>query len=64
MQDKKLYRSKEDRIIAGVCGGLGKYLGTDSTVLRLIWSLIVIFTGIFPGVLVYILAIFIVPEEK
>lgn len=60
---KKLYRSKTDRMFAGVCGGLAKYFGMDSTLLRLIWVVVVIFSGFFPGALAYIIAIFIVPEE-
>lgn len=60
---KKLYRSTTDRKVAGICGGLAKYLNMDATVLRLVWVLVVIFSGIFPGILVYILAIFIVPED-
>ncbi len=63
METKHLYRSRENRVFAGVCGGLGEYMGVDPVVLRVIWTLIVIFTGIFPGVLVYILAIFIIPQK-
>lgn len=60
---KRLYRSKKDRVIAGVCGGLAEYFNVDSAMLRLIWVLIVIFTGFVPGVLTYIVAILIVPQE-
>lgn len=63
MEIKKLRRSKTDRVFAGICGGIGEYLGIDPVLLRLIWLLIVIFTGFVPGVLVYILAIFIIPEK-
>ncbi len=61
---KHLYRSKDNKILAGICGGVGELIGMDPVILRLIWTLIVIFTGIFPGVLFYILAVFIVPEER
>ena len=61
MPTKKLYRSKTDRVFFGVVGGLGEYFDIDSTLLRLAWVLIVVFTGIFPGVLVYLLAALIVP---
>ena len=57
---KKLYRSKSDKIFAGICGGLGEYFNVDPTLLRLLWLLVVIFTGIFPGVIVYIIAIFVI----
>ncbi|MCC2631205.1 MAG: PspC domain protein [Candidatus Paceibacter sp.] len=60
---KKLYRSKTNRVFAGVCGGVAEYLNIDPTILRVLWVLLVVFTGIFPGVLVYIIAIFIIPEQ-
>jgi phage shock protein C len=60
---KKLYRSEKNKIFAGVCGGLAEYFNIDVTILRLFWMLIVIFTGIFPGVIAYILAIFIMPPH-
>ena len=63
MESKKLYRSKANRTFAGICGGLGEYFNVDPTILRLVWTLVVIFTGFAPGVLVYILAIFIIPEK-
>lgn len=62
-EQKRLYRSKTNRIFAGICGGLGEYLDVDPVMLRLVWTLIVVFTGIFPGVIVYFIAIFIVPEK-
>lgn len=62
-EQKRLYRSKTNRIFAGICGGLGEYLDVDPVMLRLVWTLIVVFTGIFPGVIAYFIAIFIVPEK-
>lgn len=61
MEHKKLYRSEKNKILAGICGGLGEYFDIDATILRLFWLLVVIFTGIFPGVIAYVLAIFIIP---
>lgn len=58
---KRLYQSEKNRVLAGICGGIGEYFGVDPVALRLAWMLIVIFTGIFPGVIAYILAIFIIP---
>lgn len=60
---KRLRRSKTDRIIAGVIGGFGEYLGVDSTLLRVIFVFFVLVTGFFPGVLAYIIAIFLIPLE-
>ncbi|MBX7065842.1 MAG: PspC domain-containing protein [Parachlamydiales bacterium] len=60
---KRLYRSRIDRKIAGVCGGLAEYLNTDPTVIRLIAVVVLIFTGFVPMFLAYILAWIIIPEE-
>ena len=60
---KKLYRSKKDRMIAGVCGGIAEYLNIDSTVIRLLWVVVTLFTGIVPGIIAYIIAWIIIPEK-
>ena len=61
--DKKLSRSVSNRMIAGVCAGLGDYMGMDPTVIRLIFVLLFFVTG--PGVLLaYFIMMMIVPEEK
>lgn len=52
-----------DRKICGVCGGLGEYLGVDSTVIRLIFALITFF-GVVPGCVVYLVAAIIMPDES
>jgi phage shock protein C len=59
----KLQRSRADRKIAGVCAGLAEHLGIDVTLMRLIWVFVVVMTGIFPGVIVYLLAWMVMPEE-
>lgn len=61
---KKLYRSEHNKVFAGICGGLGEYFDIDPTVLRLIWVLVVIFTGLVPGVLAYIIAYFVVSPRR
>ena len=58
---KRLYRSKKERIIAGVCGGLGEFFNTDPTIVRLIWVLFVLAGG--AGIIAYIIAWIIVPEN-
>ena len=63
MENKKLYRSSTDKVIAGVCGGLGEYLDIDPTVLRLLSALVIVFSGLFPGALVYLLAALIMPVK-
>ena len=57
---KKLYRSRNDRIISGVCGGLGDYLGIDPTVLRIVAALLAL--GSFGTVvLIYLVVASAVP---
>jgi phage shock protein PspC (stress-responsive transcriptional regulator) len=58
---KKINRSREDRIISGVCGGFAEYFNIDSTIVRLIWIFITIFGGI--GILAYIFSIILIPES-
>lgn len=60
-KNKRLYRSTIDKVFAGICGGVGEYFDIDPVVVRLIWLLIVIFTGIVPGLLAYIIAIYVIP---
>jgi phage shock protein C len=62
METKKLYRNRTDKMIAGVCGGLGKYLGIDPTLIRLAFVLLLLF-GIGSGLLVYLVMLLIIPEE-
>ncbi len=60
---KKLYLSKTDRKILGVCGGLSEMTGIDSTLIRLILVFLDIVTGILPLVATYIVAGIITPEK-
>jgi len=58
---KKLYRSKKDRIIAGVCGGIAEYFKVDATLIRLIWAVSIFFGGL--GIFAYIIAWIVIPEN-
>ena len=58
---KHLYRSGTNRVLAGICGGLGEYWVIDPVVLRLLWIVLTVFTGFVPGIIAYILAIFVIP---
>lgn len=60
---RKLYRSRTNKVIAGVFGGLGEYLDIDPTILRLVWILITAFSGFLPGIIVYLLAALVIPRE-
>ncbi len=62
METKKLYRSNSDKMIAGVCGGLGQYFGVDPTLIRLIFALLVVF-GVGSGILLYIILAIVMPLE-
>lgn len=57
---KKLYKSDVDRKLCGVCGGIAEYLGIDSTIVRLIWVVLVVFFG--TGILAYIIAALVIPD--
>ena len=61
--EKKLYRSTDNRWIAGVCGGLGKFFGMDPTIWRLIFLIGGLFSGIFPFFFVYLIMWFTIPNE-
>lgn len=61
MDNKRLYRSRNQQMIAGVCGGLGEYFGIDPTIIRLVWAILVFAAG--TGVLAYIIAALIIPEN-
>ena len=59
---RKLYRSRSDRKLAGICGGLGDYLNCDATLIRVAW-VIGTFLSVGIAVLAYLTLIFIVPNE-
>lgn len=61
-QKKKIYRSRSDKMLAGVCGGIGTYFQVDPSFIRIGWVLATLFSGGL-GILVYILLIIIFPEE-
>ena len=58
---KKLYRSKTDKKLAGVCGGMSQYLNIDSTIIRLVWLACCLLCG--TGLLLYAIAWIVMPEE-
>ncbi|MCP6719270.1 MAG: PspC domain-containing protein [Patescibacteria group bacterium] len=60
---KKLYRNSENKIFAGVIGGLGEYFNIDPVLLRILWIFTVFFTGFMPGIIVYLIAVFVVPSK-
>lgn len=59
---KRLYRSYSDKKLAGICGGLGEYLGVDPTVIRLATVIIALVTAVIPVTIGYVIAWIIIPE--
>lgn len=61
--ENKLYRSKSNRIVAGVCGGIGDYFGIDPTIVRLI-TVILTFATFFTVIIAYLVCAIIIPEGE
>jgi phage shock protein C len=61
MEPKRLYRSQTDKIVGGVCAGLGKYFGIDPTIVRLIFVILTLLGA--SGVLIYLVLWVVVPPE-
>ena len=60
-QHHRLYRNQNNKVIAGVCSGLGEYLNIDVTIVRLVWILFTFLGG--AGIFAYIIACFIIPRN-
>lgn len=58
---KKLYRSS-NRVIAGVCGGIAEYFDIDPTLIRVVYVILSLFSVAFPGVLLYIILMILIPN--
>lgn len=61
--NKKLYKSSNNRMLAGVCGGLGVYFNIDPTIIRLLWAVLIV-CSCGTGTIAYILAAIIIPEDE
>ena len=62
MNNRKLTRSN-NRMIAGVCAGLAEYFGFDTTLVRVAYALLTVFTA-FSGVIVYLILMIVMPERR
>lgn len=60
---KRLYRSKTDSMLAGVCGGIAEYFDLDPTLVRIAYIVVSILSAAFPGLLVYIILWIVIPEK-
>ena len=58
---KKLYRSRSNRVVAGVCSGVAEYFNIDPTVVRVLWAIVSVFA--FVGVVAYFAGAVIIPEK-
>ena len=61
-QIRRVYRSRDERIVAGVCGGLGEYFRIDPVIIRILW--VSSFLALGTGIVAYIIAVLIIPEEN
>lgn len=60
---KRLYRSRTDKMVSGVCGGFATYFDIDPTLIRLGVAALILVSGFFPGIAFYIICAIIIPEE-
>jgi len=60
---KRLYRSKKDRMLCGICGGIAEYFNVDPTLIRILWVILSLTGAVFPGILAYIICYIIIPEN-
>ena len=63
MAEKKLVRSA-NKVLAGVCGGIAEYFEVDPTVIRIAYAALTVFSAGFPGVLLYIIMLLLMPKAE
>lgn len=61
---KKLYRSRSNRMVSGICGGLAEYMETDPTIIRIIAVILLVMSGFMPMGLIYLIGMMIIPNEE
>jgi len=61
---KRIYRSNNNKVVAGVFGGIGEYFNVDPVILRLVWIFVWVFTAFIPGLVAYFLAVIIIPKKS
>ena len=60
--ERKLYKSSQDKMLTGVCGGVAEYFGIDSTIVRLVMAFLTLW-GIVPGIIIYVIAALVIPDD-
>ncbi len=58
---RRLYKSEDNRVLFGVCGGVAEYIGVDPTIVRLVWAASILLFGL--GLWLYIIAVLLMPRE-
>ncbi len=61
MREKRLHRSRTEKMIAGVCGGIAEYLDIDPTIVRVLWVLVAFLAG--TGILLYLILWIVMPLD-
>ena len=61
--NRKLARSRDNRMIAGVCGGYAEYFGWTPWIVRFLYVLVTILSAAFPGILIYLLLLALMPKQ-
>jgi len=60
---KQLFRSQTNKMIGGICGGIGEYIDVDPTMIRLLYAFVTLITAILPCIIFYIIMLFVVPTK-
>ncbi len=60
---KRLHRSQDNKVIAGVMGGIGVYFDIDPVMIRVAYIIITVFTGLLPGIISYVFMVLVIPKE-
>lgn len=60
---KRLYKSTENRVLFGLLGGIGEYFNADPVLVRVLYLMISVFTGVIPGIIAYVLGAIVVPTR-
>lgn len=63
MKEKKLYKSRTDKKLCGVCAGIARYFGIDPTIVRLIAVVLSLITAVVTGLIAYIICALIIPDD-
>lgn len=63
MANRRLYKSKNNRMLSGVMGGIGEYFNVDPTIVRILYVLVSMISAGFPGIVIYIILALVIPER-